>query len=185
MKIDQVAYYCTDDHAVKDLKDNLGLKKSAWVTDTVTGMSKVVLPNGTITSGENVAELQFNYSLGIELEILRYISGPHWHALYMPRLFISHIGVHLEDGEAFPSMQHSRIVQETRTLKHTSEYLTDPSSPGFGRTYQYRIYEMGPHNYIKFIRRVHNERLQKSDRGNDSSVAHGTEHVYGARSHLP
>lgn len=154
MKADQVAFYCVDENAVNELKVDLRLDKSSWVTDTVTGQSKVV-KNNDVINGINVAELQFNYALGIELEIIRYISGPHWHPDLSNRRFISHVGIHLDDGEAFPLMPHSRIVQETHTISHTSEYLT--SGPGAGRKYHYRIHELSFGNYIKFIRRIHPE----------------------------
>jgi len=174
MKMDQIAYYCIDQYAAAELKESLGLEKADWITDQVTAQSKVWLANNTINAGENVAELQFNYSLGIELEIIRYISGPHWHMLYTPRCFISHVGVHLDNGEPFPIMSHAKIVQETRTISHTSEYLTQPGSPGYGRKYHYRIYEVGPHSYIKFIKRLNNEQLGSDDQRNILPAAEST-----------
>lgn len=155
MKIDQVAYYCATPHEANEIKIDLDLKdESAWIKDTVTAKSRVRKGNKIINC-INVAELQFNYSLGIELEIIRYIKGDHWHPEPLFRKSISHIGVHLEDGEAFPVLPHSQLVQETKTISHTSEYLTDPKSPGYKRLYHYRIFEMAPGNYIKYIRRIH------------------------------
>jgi hypothetical protein len=52
-------------------------------------------------------------------------------------------------------MAGCRLVQETFTTKHTSEYLTKEGSPGFGRKYHYRIFELSPGSYIKYIKRIH------------------------------
>jgi hypothetical protein len=153
MKMDQVAYYCVNQYAVADLKRDLSLENAKWITDTVHGQSKVAVKS-SFETGENVAELQFNYDLGLELEIIRYVSGPHWHPQPLPHRLMSHVGVHLDEGEPFPLMPHSRIVQETRTLHHTSDYLTNPDSPGYLRRYHYRIHEIGPNTFIKFIRRI-------------------------------
>jgi hypothetical protein len=161
MKCDQVAFYAVSNEEAEKIKVQLGLDKAEWIKDTVTARSIV---RGE--EGHNIAELQFNYSLGIELEILRYISGPHWHKknpfnvavatgmkfLYPP--FISHVGIHLDDGEDFPAMEHCKLVQETFTINHTSEYLTKEGSPGFGRKYHYRIHELSRGSYIKYIKRI-------------------------------
>lgn len=150
MKIDQIAYYCNSDEQADSLKQILGLKLSDWIKDTVYARSSVF--SGPIE--KNVAELQFNYDLGIELEIIRYIEGPSWH-MYKPVYklpYISHVGAHLDDGEDFPAMLGARLVQETWTDHHTSEYLT--TGAGKGRKYHYRIYQLGTMNYLKFIRRI-------------------------------
>jgi hypothetical protein len=153
MRLDQCAFYATDERVVKEIMADFNLSAATWIRDVVTARSKVVVGN-EIKAGENVAELLFNYDLGIELEIIRYLSGPHWHLLHLgnPK-FISHIGVHLDNDEPFPSIS-GRIVQETFTLSHTSDYLTQPGSPGYMRKYHYRIYELSPGSYIKFIRRI-------------------------------
>lgn len=165
MKIDQIAFYAFNSDQAELIKSNFGLQDKQWIQDTVTANSVV---NNSPVSQVNIAELQFNYDLGIELEILRYVRGPRWHETNplasTPKLvmgqwilppFISHVGIHLEDGEPFPEMKHCRLVQETFTTSHTAKYLTDPDSPGFGRTYHYRIFEMSPGSYIKYIRRIH------------------------------
>jgi hypothetical protein len=153
MKMDQCAFYAADERVVKEIMADFNLTEATWIRDVVTARSKVVIGN-EIKAGENVAELLFNYDLGIELEILRYLSGPHW---LMPRLanrkFISHIGIHLDNDEPFPLIS-GRIVQETFTLSHTSDYLTKPGSPGYMRKYHYRIIELSPGSYIKLIRRI-------------------------------
>jgi hypothetical protein len=157
MKIDQIAFYCSTDEQANQIKDQFSLRGADWVKDTVTAMSKV----WDFPEQPNKAELQFNYDLGIELEILRYISGKHWHdpaTLLNPKQqfsvpFISHVGIHLEDGEDFPQMAHCKLVQETWTLSHTAPYLT--TGPAAGRRYHYRIFELSPGSYIKYIRRIH------------------------------
>lgn len=158
MKIDQIAIYVEGDEDAARVKAQFGLSNAAWIKDTVKARSIV---NGV--EGENIAELQFNYDLGIELEILRYVSGPHWHLgnpLYGPKPiciavapFISHVGIHLDDEEVFPIMEHCNLVQETFTISHTAPYLT--TGPAAGRKYHYKIFELSPGSYIKYIRRMH------------------------------
>lgn len=161
MKCDQIAFYAATQQQSDAIKAHFGLTHAEWVQDTVTARSIV---NGV--DGINKAELQFNYSLGIELEILRYIEGMSWHHAnplassaftrgLLKAPFISHVGIHLDDGEPFPEMAGCRLVQETFTLEHTGKYLTDPASPGFGRKYHYRIFELSPGSYIKYIARIH------------------------------
>lgn len=156
MRIDQVAIYTETDSEIARIKAMFGLQDAEWSSDTVTAISSVY---GSAPE-QNVAELLFNYDLGIEFEILRYIEGPSWHdvrasgltpAIYIPpQPFISHIGLHLEDDEDFPDMPGCELVQETFTRSHTSKYLVEN-----GRTYHYRIFQLSPGSYIKYIKRVH------------------------------
>lgn len=151
MKIDQVAFYARSEDEANRIKAQFGLLDAQWIRDTVTARSIV---RGS--EHQNVAKLQFNYDLGIELEILRYTSGANWHELNPLAVndsFISHIGIHLEDGEEFPVMEHCKLVQETFTISHTAEYLT--TGPAAGRKYHYRIFELSPGSYVKYIRRIH------------------------------
>jgi len=151
VKIDQIAYYCSNMESEYLVKELLGLTNKIWIYDTVTARSSVWGKDGF---GENVALLQFNYDLGIELEIIRYIKGDHWHRRFLHDYpFISHVGIHLDDHEEFPAMEGAKLAQETFTLKHTSEYLT--TGPGRGRKYHYKIFEIAPRNYIKYIKRMH------------------------------
>lgn len=154
MKIDQIAFYAFNDEKAEQIKAQFGLTNAKWIHDTVTARSKVL----DLPEQPNKAELQFNYDLGIELEILRYVSGPSWHNPLCLNVdwrvpFISHVGIHLEDGEEFPAMQHCKLVQETWTISHTAFYLNQ--GPAAGRKYHYRIFEMSPGSYIKYIRRIH------------------------------
>lgn len=149
MKMDQIAFYARNEAEAKRIKEIFGLVNAEWKKDTVTADSSVY---GSAVE-TNVAELEFNYDLGVELEILRYVSGPCWHDgmhKYDFYTYISHIGIHLDDDEDFPAMPYARLVQETWTQSHTSPYLVD-----CGRKYHYRIFELAPGNYIKYIKRVH------------------------------
>jgi hypothetical protein len=155
MKIDQVAWYARDEKAADELKIKLGLQDAKWIIDNVTGKS--IFEDETIDI--NKGHLQFNYDLGIELEILTYTSGQHWHQRTNPfwldksqSFFHSHTGLHLDPGDIFPDMPGCLLVQETFTLSHTSEYLT--TGAGAGRKYHYRIHQLSPGNYIKFIKRI-------------------------------
>lgn len=166
MKIDQIAFYAKSVDEVDRIKTALGLSGAKWIIDEVT--AKSLFPDGHWEVNKGV--LQFNYDLGIELEILTYVEGRHWamdskiqysaifeqkgNPLWSLPMFISHVGIHLEDGEPFPAeMNGCPLVQETFTISHTSEYLT--TSEGAGRLYHYRIHEMVPGTYIKYIRRIH------------------------------
>lgn len=165
MKIDQVAFYSKDEEQTEKIKEALGLKDKQWVIDQVT--AKSLFPDGQWCINKGL--LRFNYDLGIELEILTYTEGRHWaidcksdfatgfkqngNPLWSLNTFISHVGIHLEDGEEFPPMVGWPLVQETFTMSHTSEYLT--TGGGAGRLYHYRIHEMAPGTYIKYIRRIH------------------------------
>lgn len=167
MKMDQIAFYARTDVQEYAIKEHFGLTKAEWVKDTVTARS--ILPDpyvghpDNVNETVNVANLLFNYDLGIELEILRYVEGSHFHdynhALGYDKVdpFISHIGIHLADEENFPEVDDCffNLRQETFTISHTAPYLTDPNSPGFGRKYHYRIYEMAPNHFVKYIKRVH------------------------------
>lgn len=175
MKMDQIAFYCVDEDAEKQVKSHLCLEKAQWVKDTVVA-ENWVRGQGY---GETTGELQYNYDLGIELEILCYIDGVSWHHLrsdiHSKYPFISHIGIHLDaDGEfpggdnfpaiqyrtgyaevanysgAFPSGSKKHLVQRTRTLSHTNPYVVSRN-----RTYEFEIYQIGA-AYIKYIKRIEN-----------------------------
>lgn len=163
MKLDQIAFYCETEEAERKCKASLGLLDASWAEDVVTGKSRVMHPDGSVVSGLNVGLLKFNYDLGIEVEILRYISGIHWHrnnpvwlAKKEDDWMQSHIGFHIADGADFPPMNKEfNLVQETETVSHTNPFLTDPNSRGFGRKYKYKIFSTPtPGLYFKYIARV-------------------------------
>lgn len=152
MKLDQVAYYCSNEKAEQTVKEMFGLTKAEWLPDTVMALSSV--EGGPWE--DNVAQLQFNYDLGIELELIRYTAGNHWHKRPFGNPlpvwpFISHVGIHLEDHEDFP--ERPNLVQETKTLCHTATYLT--TGPGVGRKYHYKIFRIDLLQYVKYIKRIH------------------------------
>jgi len=96
----------------------------------------------------------FNYDLGIELEILQYLEGPHCHLLNplwpYEDATISHVGVHLGAEEEFPEMPAWKMVQEMITRSHTNPYLIKNK-----RRYHYKIFQQkAQHNYLKFIKRI-------------------------------
>jgi hypothetical protein len=155
MKIDQVAFYCPTFEGEQRIKQGLGLLDKEWVRDEVTARSRVLGGNGTWIEVEpQVAELQFNYDLGIEVEILRYLNGMSWHDFSANAEYIaarmSHVGMHVDE---FPETIFP-LVQETWTKKHTNEFLTNPNSRGYGRLYHYRVHHMGIGAYLKFIKRI-------------------------------
>ena len=159
LKMDQIAFYCADDKAEAIIKSHFGLENAEWKQDTVTARSVIGDDDNPIT---NVGYLQFNYDLGIELEILRYSEdSEHWHVdqvfkqsmLKMIYPFISHVGVHCDE---FPVVDNKffKLVQETWTISHTNPYVIEK-----GRRYHYRIYQCkGSRSYIKYIKRVAGEK---------------------------
>ena len=158
MKIDQIAFYARSVEQIVEIKTMFGLLDAKWIEDQVT--AKSLFRDGKWCV--NKANLLFNYDLGIELEVLSYVDGDHWHInnpLHITKLheapqpFISHVGIHLADGEAFPEMVGYKLVQETFTFNHMGEYF-GVGQPGHGRTYHYKIFEFTPGSYIKYIKRI-------------------------------
>jgi hypothetical protein len=149
-QMNQIAFYCTTPAAEREVKRQFGLLQAEWVCDTVYAHCIVY-----DKKCENVAELQFNYDLGVELEIIRYVKGDHWLSNYTDtaRPFIGHIGIHVADGEPWPEIIDWKLVQQAETYAHTADHLTHGYAAG--RLYSYRIYEMSPGSYIKYIKRRH------------------------------
>lgn len=158
MHLDQIAFYAHDGLQEEEIKKKLGLAEAEWIRDEVWGRVEVDALKGQFSRsrGHSRAILQFNYSYGIELEILTYLEGPQWHrsceTVGFPSRdpFISHFGIHLDDGEDFPEMDLP-LVQEMWTESHTNPYLIERQ-----RTYHYRIYDARPTMgcYLKFIKRI-------------------------------
>jgi hypothetical protein len=160
--LDQLAFYAPNDAAVDQIKASLGLAHQDWTEDTVTGVARV----WNQPPQDSKARLLFNYDLGIEVEILTYLEGPHWHEIigHAPKLnapawedspplplphsgFVSHIGFHVNEGE-LPRLPF-RIAQELITEAH--------SNPGVaGRRYHYRIFDTRHVNgsFLKYIKRI-------------------------------
>ena len=133
--LDQIAFYAPDVYAQEAIKVMLGLDQAEWTEDIVTGEVKVFNEPSAVSK----AKLLFNYDHGIELEILTYLDGPHWHMPSparpnpMPRnSFMSHIGFHVND-EPLPDLRWP-IAQSMITTHHTNPAIA-------GRAYQYVIYD--------------------------------------------
>lgn len=150
MKLDQIAYYAHTDEQVEEIKKSMGLLDAEWVEDIATG--EVWLPDGAGTSS---GHLRFNYDLGIELEILTYLDGPHWHSskldFYLGNPFLSHVGFHMEEGERPPKrvVGEGKLVQMMDTTSHTNDYVVSRQ-----RTYHYEIYSMPFGPDLKYIWRI-------------------------------
>jgi len=156
MKLDQIAYYAHNEAQVASIKTAFGVEDAEWVEDIATG--NVVATScltGQIESGISKGHLRFNYSLGIELEILTYLEGPHWHSgkidfgRGVP--FLSHLGFHMDEGERPPEnvLSTGLLVQTMDTTEHTNDYVNSR-----GRKYHYEIYKMPSGPDLKYIWRV-------------------------------
>lgn len=155
MKIDQIAYYATSQEQELAIKKTFGLQNAKWIEDFVEG-------NATVYGNQckSLGRLQFNYDLGIELEILMYEKDTfHWHkaqsnwANYADDIHLSHVGIHLDDDEDFPAIQGFQgwhLVQELFTTGHTNPYVVEKK-----RRYHYKIYQNGTApNFLKYIKRL-------------------------------
>ena len=152
MRVDQIAYFAHSEAQATELKKQLGLAHSEWIEDIVEG--DVYLPQQG-TEGISRGHLRFCYDYSIEVEILTYLGGPHWHQGNPDFLrgspFLSHVGVHCEQGEApFVMAGNMPLVQQMQTFKHSNPYLIERQ-----RTYNYLIYDTRPlfGHHTKFIYR--------------------------------
>lgn len=155
MKLDQIAYYAHNEAQVKTIKESMGLQKGEWIEDVAEGSVGVLRWCGDWEKGRSKGHLRFNYDIGIELEILTYLEGPHWH-LDRPEFkdgqsFISHIGFHMDEGEEVPARvkKLGMLAQVMDTDTHTNDYIVEK-----GRTYHYEIYFMPFGPDLKYIWRV-------------------------------
>jgi hypothetical protein len=156
MKMDQIAFYCYSKEAEDKLKRTLCV--SDWIEDEVVCNNIIYPAHGVPYLSKAIGHLQFNYQLGVEVEILRYKEGSSWHNHLPTGLalrgtlcpFISHIGIHTTDLPDKENMMELgwRLVQETKTLVHTNPYLIEKR-----RTYEYQIWESVPGSYLKYIKR--------------------------------
>jgi hypothetical protein len=144
--VDQVAWYAVDTDAREKLKELFGLEHAEWITDVAMG--RAVHRKREYRSV--AALLEFNYDLGIELEIVTFGSeSPYWQKRFRKNpSFLSHIGIHVEE---FPEDFEFPIIYEMWTEAHTNPYLIERK-----RFYHYRIYGtlrvLGV--YLKMIKRV-------------------------------
>lgn len=150
IKMDQIAFHIADITQAIEIKKFFGLENATWVEDIAEGDGIFKpRPDYQITS-KIVAQLMFNYDLGIELELLTYLEGHH-HFLQHPwwnekKPFFSHIGIHIDEFPELPESFGPSL--ELKTYSHTNPYLIKKK-----RTYHYKIYNvMGiPMKYIKRI----------------------------------
>lgn len=142
LQIDQLAFVARNDNDEKLIKRMLRLEAAEWVVDRVTAVGYVagVEPNQT-----NYAKLQFNYDLGIEVEILRYEDGPNYvDHQSIPSGNLAHIGFHVEKGKSLPPRMRdfvfsANVIQQVETQHHTNKFLIET-----GRRYRYTIYDTRP-----------------------------------------
>lgn len=156
MHLNQLAFYCSTISQALHIKSVFGLQHADWIIDTVT--MNVRLPPDN-AEHHAVAELQFNESLGMQFEILRMLEGPCWldeytHASnFVPLL--SHIGLHLGADEGWPDMlSNAKLIYAATTIKHTHENFHTVGHPQYRRQYAYRIYEITPGIFVKYIKRL-------------------------------
>jgi hypothetical protein len=143
-KIDQIAFIAHSDEDELSIKRMLDLEDAEWVED-------FVFASGTVrgSAGSNYAKLLFNYANGIEVEILRYISGPNY-AEEIPGGHLCHVSIHAEAGWVAPTFD-APIIQQVETQSHTNPYLLEQN-----RHYRYTIYDTRATRgvYIKVIERI-------------------------------
>jgi hypothetical protein len=168
LKIDQIAFCARTDEDERALKARFRLDKADWVEDHVVAEGYV---RGGRQPGEprglkncNVAKLLFNYDLGIELEILRYLEGHNYvDQAEIPSGQICHIGAHVEKGVDITDPSHglpidfvipAPIIQQVETVTHTNDFLVKS-----GRRYRYTIYDTKPllGVFFKIIERLERE----------------------------
>lgn len=143
-KLDQIAFIARSDEDEMRIKTMLRLDQANWVEDIVIAKGVVHGENGI---KENTAKLLFNYDMGIEIEILRYLEGPNYADLdgrYIKSCRPAHIGFHLEKGCTIPEgfkdwVFPANIIQQVETQSHTNQFLIDT-----GRRYRYTIYDTTP-----------------------------------------
>lgn len=120
---------------IENLK-KIGLTE--WAQDTVIAKGEVFGEEG-----ENTAQLNFNYQLGFELEILKYLEGPNWHQARAPHDgvdFLSHMGLHVSAEEMINMKTKMKrlgigIAQEVYTKSHTNPHIKGK------RKYHYVVFD--------------------------------------------
>ena len=143
-KIDQLAFIAHNDIDEIMIKRQLGLQEADWVED-------ICVAQGVVrgTEGANEAKLLFNYDLGIEVEILRYLHGPNY-AENLRGGSLCHYGIHYSGKGDVPTFD-APIIQQVNTISHTNAFLLER-----GRRYRYTIYDtLQTFNvYTKVIERI-------------------------------
>lgn len=134
VKIDQLAFCAWTDEDEAQIKHQLHLEREDWITDTVHAKGEVFGQ-----PGENWAKLQFNYSLGMEVEILRYLDGPNYcRELDLQGGQQCHIGSHYVGQDGVPRLD-APVIQQVVTQSHTNPFLVENN-----KHYRYTIYNLLP-----------------------------------------
>lgn len=148
--IEQIAIAVGDITDMKKLLTIFGCKD--WVEDTVNAKGLIMGQNKICS---NTAILNFNYDLGVELELLKYTDGENWHAAKGKRPpFISHMGFHIDDIDDMEKIRENMykqgigIAQEVFTVSHTNDTK--------GKKYHYIVFnsESKLGFDLKIIRRI-------------------------------
>lgn len=153
LKLDQIAFVARTDTEELLIKRMLRLDRADWVEDEVVANGYVKGKGSDLT---NTAKLLFNYDLGIEIEILRYLEGENYvETGGVPSCNVAHLGFHLEKGKSLTDFGRmvfpAAMMQEVKTHAHTNEFLLKT-----GRRYRYTIYDTKPlfGVYLKVIERI-------------------------------
>ena len=154
LKIDQLAFIARNDTDELLIKRLLRLDNADWVEDVVVATGYV---RGVEGKASNKAKLLFNYDLGVEVEILRYMEGQNYPDIGgVPSGNLAHIGMHIEKGQTIPDalkdfVFSTPMIQQVVTQEHTNEFLIST-----GRRYRYTIYDTKPMFgvYLKVIERL-------------------------------
>lgn len=141
-KIEQIAFSTCDIDYSKRQYEPLGITQ--WESDIVTakGTLHTYSQYGEEGTREiiNVARLEFNYDMEVELELIQYLAGDNWHNFQGRKgMFQSHMSYHVEDMPSEVQRLKSaglRVIQEVKTLSHTNPYLLKT-----GRKYHYVIFD--------------------------------------------
>lgn len=139
MKLEQIAIATNNPRKTMDFLNAI-FSLSTWSQDTV-------IANAMVFGAEpedNKAQLNFNYELGVELEVLEYQEGNNWHKARVAAgatfPFLSHIGYHCTEEEAQLQIELMRaigvgIAQEVFTTSHTNEVIAGK------RLYHYIVFD--------------------------------------------
>lgn len=154
--IEQIAVHPTNPALAKQLLSEIGA--STWAEDNVVAVGEVFgVP------GRNIANLSFNYELGLEggkkpleFEVLEYTQGPNWVQEGGRPNTVCHLGMHCSEEElerwfSFFEDRGITVAQEVLTESHTNPVIAGK------RWYNYVIFNTKPILGVdlKFIVRRH------------------------------
>ena len=126
------------------IKRSLRLEDASWREDDCAEKGSVLGYDGPI---ENKVKRLFNHDYGIEIEIVRYITGPNYLELSDARACaVCHLGFLVKDGETLPvpglPLDEVRfpfqVIQRVETVGHATPQMVN----GLTR-YRHTIYASG------------------------------------------